>query len=69
MSAPELELGRRTRPAVYQPAEELFLGEQVQAVICLPRDNSLASWYKLVQARQGIIAWQAGTGFNLLGEQ
>ncbi|PLW18135.1 hypothetical protein PCANC_12690 [Puccinia coronata f. sp. avenae] len=37
---------------LYQLAEKLFVGEQVQAGTCSPRDNSLASWYTLVPARQ-----------------
>ncbi|PLW53068.1 hypothetical protein PCANC_05815 [Puccinia coronata f. sp. avenae] len=42
--------GRR----LYQSAEELFLGEQVQAGPCSPRDNFSVSWYKLLPARQRV---------------
>jgi hypothetical protein len=41
----------------------------VQAGSCLPRDNFLAGWYKLLTAHQGVIPWQAGAGFNLLGKE
>ncbi|PLW10800.1 hypothetical protein PCANC_23734 [Puccinia coronata f. sp. avenae] len=60
---------RRAGTRLYQPAEKLFLGEQVQAGTCLPRDNSSTSCYKLVPARRGVISRQAGTGFDLLGEE
>ncbi|PLW54648.1 hypothetical protein PCANC_05373 [Puccinia coronata f. sp. avenae] len=36
---------------LYQPNKELFLGKQVQAGTCLPRNNASASWYKLVPDR------------------
>ncbi|PLW42961.1 hypothetical protein PCASD_04694 [Puccinia coronata f. sp. avenae] len=60
---------RRAGTRLYQPAEKLFLGEQLQAGTFLPRDNSSTSCYKLVPARRGVISRQAGTGFDLLGEE
>ncbi|PLW27629.1 hypothetical protein PCASD_21161 [Puccinia coronata f. sp. avenae] len=47
----------RAGTSLHQPAEGLFLSEQVQAGTCLARDNSLASWYKLVPAWRGVIRW------------
>ncbi|PLW54530.1 hypothetical protein PCANC_04266 [Puccinia coronata f. sp. avenae] len=48
--AKKLFLGEKVQAGTssYQPNKELFLGKQVQAGTCLPRNNALASWYKLV---------------------
>ncbi|PLW46871.1 hypothetical protein PCANC_06574 [Puccinia coronata f. sp. avenae] len=46
-----------------------FTFDQLQASTCSLRDNSSASWSKLVPARRGIFPRQAGTGFNLLGKE
>ncbi|PLW25351.1 hypothetical protein PCANC_28605 [Puccinia coronata f. sp. avenae] len=43
---------RRAGTSLYPHIEELFLAKQVKACTGLPRNNSSASWYKLVAARQ-----------------
>jgi hypothetical protein len=54
---------------LYPLGEELFLAEQVKACTGFPVNNSLASWYKLVPVRRGVIHWRAGTGLHLLAEK
>ncbi|PLW52336.1 hypothetical protein PCASD_00113 [Puccinia coronata f. sp. avenae] len=51
-------------PRIYSSASR-----DVPACTCSLRNNSLASWYKLVPARRGVIPLRAGTGLHLLSEK
>jgi hypothetical protein len=53
---------------LYQLAKVLSLGEQVPAYNYLPKNSSLAGWYKVVPAWQGVIPWRAGMS-HLLGQR
>ncbi|PLW08173.1 hypothetical protein PCASD_24538, partial [Puccinia coronata f. sp. avenae] len=72
---------RRAGTSLYQPTEELFLGDlyqltkelffgkPVQALTCSARNNSSPRRYKLEPARQGAIPWRAGASRYLLAEE
>ncbi|PLW10443.1 hypothetical protein PCANC_18534 [Puccinia coronata f. sp. avenae] len=58
---------RRPGTSFYRLAEKLSLGERVPACTGSPKNNSLASWYKPVPARRGVIPRRAGTSRSRRG--
>ncbi|PLW17667.1 hypothetical protein PCANC_06108 [Puccinia coronata f. sp. avenae] len=60
---------RRSGTSLYQLAEALFLGKQVPACTCLPRNSSSSGWYELVPARRRVIPRRAGQSLYRLAEK
>jgi hypothetical protein len=61
----------RQRPgtSLYQLAKALFLGKQVPACTCLPRNSSSLGWYKLVPAQRRVIPHQEGQSLYQLAKK
>ncbi|PLW44840.1 hypothetical protein PCASD_07126 [Puccinia coronata f. sp. avenae] len=60
---------RQAGTSLSQLAEALFLGKQVPACTCSPKNSFLAGWYKLVPPRQGVLSCRAGQSLYRLAEE